>query len=83
MAGDRVRILMSGDQAGGEFVTPDAVRTAFADLTRCPTAIQVTREVPLQYLGSDTDFVLETLADGRIGITGRLAMKYEQPRCAG
>jgi len=92
MGDDKVRILFSGEQSGGEFVSHDAVRTAYVQLTRRPTAIDVLREVPLQYLGSErlnvvigsvTGFGLETLPDGRLCITGRLAMTHGQPRCAG
>jgi len=92
MGGDKVRILVSGEQGGGEFMTHDAVRTAYAQLIGGRTAIDVIREVPLQYLdqerlnvvvGSVTGFGLETLPDGRLSITGRLAMKNGQPRCAG
>jgi len=92
-ARERVTILVSGVQASGEVVTPDAVRAAYAELPRWPVVMDVTSEVPLQYLegsdrlkvvvGSVTDFVLETLADGRTGITGRLTMRHGQPRCAG
>lgn len=90
--GARVTILVSGDQAGGEFLTHDAVRTAYAELARRPLAMDVLREVPLEYLGQErlsvvvgsvTGFLLEPLPDGRIGITGRLAMKDGQPRRRG
>jgi hypothetical protein len=107
-AGERVILLVSGLTSGeegrelaavvayagvGEVVTEDAVRLAYRELTAKPVVMDVTREVPLQYLpgsdrlsvvvGSVTDFVLETLADGRVALTGRLEMKYGQPRSAG
>lgn len=89
----RILILVSGPQEEGVVLTEDAVREAYANLTRKPMALDVLRRVegidlvdkvgdrvgqPLHVVvGNVRDFILQTLPDGRLGITGRLEMKYE------
>ena len=76
----RVRLLVSGPQRDGTFVSSETVRTSFV-------ALAAVRSVGMRSVcgevGEMSNFQLQHLEDGRVAITGRLVMgKSERLRRA-